>query len=171
MPRKVVLFIAASLDGCIAGPRGEIDWLFDDQDYGYAAFYSGVELLAMGRRTYAACAAFPDWPYPGKPCHVFTRSQALAPDPRIAPCRDDPAVFVARERDRGEGTIWLVGGAELAGAFLERDLVDEIVLSIHPLVLGAGIPLVRGLTARRGFALLDCRRFDSGLVQLSYRRP
>jgi dihydrofolate reductase len=61
--RKVSLFIATSLDGYIAGPSGEIDWLFSDQDYGYAEFYARVEVIVIGRKTYEQCLVFDEWPY------------------------------------------------------------------------------------------------------------
>ena len=74
--RKVILFIATSLDGYIAGPAGEIDWLFQDQDYGYAEFYESVEYIVMGRKTYETALSFEEWPHPGKQTFVFTRTGA-----------------------------------------------------------------------------------------------
>jgi dihydrofolate reductase len=78
---KVVLFIATSLDGYIAGPDGEIDWLFHDADYGYTAFFDSVEVLVMGRKTYELSLSFGEWPYGDKPAYVFTR-QTPPPDDR-----------------------------------------------------------------------------------------
>src|SRR4030095_1165691 len=71
--RKVRLFIATSVDGYTAGGDADIGWLFDDGDYGYAAFYAGIDTVLVGRRTYEIACAFPKWPYAGRNVVVFTR--------------------------------------------------------------------------------------------------
>ena len=168
--RKVCLFIATSLDGYIAGPSGEIDWLFSDEDYGYKEFYAGVESIVMGRKTYDQCLLFDEWPYPGKEAHVLTRNPQHRSDLRVSFTSDPVPVLVGRLQLGGEGKIWLVGGGEVNRLFLEHDLVDELIVSVHPTVLGSGIPLVAGATIPRSFRLCSTRSFPSGLVQLAYER-
>lgn len=73
--RPVVCFIATSLDGYIAGPAGEIDWLFTDQDYGYTPFFETVDAVVMGRKTYDLCLSFDVYPYPGRTAYVWLRSR------------------------------------------------------------------------------------------------
>ena len=90
---KITLYIAPTLDGYIAGPNGEVDWLsmVDQQgeDYGYAQFYDSVDALVMGRKTYDLAASVAEWPYPSKPSFVFTR-QTLKPN-------HDDVTFVSAE--------------------------------------------------------------------------
>jgi dihydrofolate reductase len=168
--RKVVLFIATSLDAYIARPAGEIDWLFQDQDYGYGKFYDGVEFIVMGRKTYETALAFEEWPHPGKQTFVFTRTGAAKGRPDVSFVGGDVSSLVSRLRPGDGGHIWLVGGSELIRAFLEADLLDELVVSIHPVLLGSGIPLVQGASLSRNFQLTSVQRYETGLVQLAYGR-
>ena len=71
--RKVTLFIACSVDGYIAREKGGIDWLFTDNDYGYKKFYSSIDTILTGRKTYEQALGFGEWPYPGKKCYVLSR--------------------------------------------------------------------------------------------------
>lgn len=168
--RRLQLFIATSLDGYIAGPGGDLAWLFHDADYGYTPFYARVDTVLMGRRTYETALSFPTWPYAGRKTVVFSRRGELgvvSPD-TVATARA-PAEVVAELRARDGDNLWLVGGGELARAFLDADLVDELVVSIHPLLLGGGTPLVPPGTRRTLLTLVGERRFPSGLMQLAYR--
>ena len=164
---KVVLFIATSLDGYIAGPKGEIDWLFHDADYGYTAFFDSVHALVMGRKTYELSLTFGEWPYGDKPAYVFTR-QTPPDDSRVRFVAGDAAGLIAGLRARGSKNIWLVGGAALVSTFLQQGLIDEFVISIHPQLLGAGIPLFEPGVPRLGLRLMGVTPFASGLVQLRY---
>ena len=168
--RKVILFIATSLDGYIAGPAGEIDWLFQDHDYGYAEFYAGVEYIVMGRKTYETALSFEEWPHAGKQTFVFTRTGTAKGRPEVSFVRDDVASLVGRLRPGDGGHIWLVGGSELTSAFVDADLLDELVVSVHPVLLGAGIPLVQGASLSRTLRLKSVQSYESGLVQLAYTR-
>lgn len=116
--RTVVLFIATSLDGYIAGPAGGIDWLFHDQDYGYAEFYDGVEYLVMGHKTYETALSFEEWPHPGKRTFVFIRTGRAKGRPDVYFVDEDVSSLVNRLKAGDGGHIWLVGGPELIRAFL-----------------------------------------------------
>jgi dihydrofolate reductase len=164
---KVILFIATSLDGYIAGPHGEIDWLFHDADYGYTAFFDSVQALVMGRKTYELSLSFGEWPYGDKPVYVFTR-QTPPVDVRVHFVVGDAAGLVAGLRAQGIQNIWLVGGGALVSTFLQEGLIDEFVISVHPLLLGAGIPLFASGVPRLGLQLAGMTPFASGLVQLRY---
>jgi dihydrofolate reductase len=164
---KVILFIAISLDGYIAGPHGEIDWLFHDADYGYTAFFDSVQALVMGRKTYELSLSFGEWPYGDKPAYVFTR-QTPPVDARVRFVADDAAGLIAELHAQGIQNIWLVGGGALVSTFLHAGLIDEFVISVHPLLLGAGIPLFASGIPRLGLRLLGVTPFASGLVQLHY---
>jgi dihydrofolate reductase len=172
----VSLFIAISLDGYIADPDGGVDWLATyenyghDEDHGYSKFYSSVSVLAMGRRTYDQILGFGDWPYPGKPTYVFTNSPLSSPPPLVRTIAMEVGEFTRTVMNQNTGRVWLVGGAELAQQFHDNGLIDEYILYIVPVVLGDGIPLFRQSTVPVGLRLIGSRQFNSGLVQLNYRR-
>jgi dihydrofolate reductase len=167
--RKLILFIAASLDGYIAGPNGEIDWLLHDHDYGYTAFYAGIDTVIMGRKTYELALRFGEYPYPGTSAYVFSRAPR-APDAHARFVGGDVAGFVGELKSEPGRDIWLVGGGEIVRECLGADLIDEFVVSIHPLVLGAGVPLFPPGVPRRALRLAGVARYPSGLVQLTYAR-
>jgi dihydrofolate reductase len=167
--RPLVCFIATSLDGYIAGPNSEIDWLFTDQDYGYRPFYPIVDTVVMGRKTYDLCLTFDEYPYPGIPNYVWSRSRH-GKDEHATFWSGDIAQLLKELKQQEGKTIWLVGGSALVGEAITHDLLDELIVSIHPLVLGDGVPLFpRGLP-RTKFQLVTSDSFNTGLVQLTYRR-
>lgn len=168
--RPVILFIATSLDGYIARMDGRIDWLFTDQDYGFREFFSNVDTVVMGRKTYEISLSFGEYPYPGRAGFVFSRSRNGQQDEHGRFIADDPAGFIAGLRQKPGKNIWLVGGSELVRDFVQADLIDEYVISIHPVILGAGIPLFRSPLPLQNLLFRDSTTFDSGLVQLSYSR-
>jgi dihydrofolate reductase len=166
--RKVILFIATSLDGLIAGPAGEIDWLFSDQDYGYTEFFAGIDTVVMGRLTYEVSLSFGDYPYKGTQGFVFSRTRGGETDENVTFVGSDPGPFIQNlQKSPGKG-IWLVGGSEIIHSCMIQGVIDEFVISVHPIVLGKGIPLFRNPFPTRSVVLRDCRTFDTGLVQLSY---
>ena len=168
--RRVQLFIATSLDGYIAGPGDDLSWLFHDADYGYTSFYARVDTVLMGRRTYETALSFAQWPYAGRKAVVFTRRGDLAvASPDTVATSRPPADVVRELRTRAGGVLWLVGGGELALECFDAGIVDDLIVSVHPLILGGGTPLVPQGTRRTDLALVNERCFPSGLVQLVYR--
>ena len=165
---RVVLYVATSLDGFIADCDGGVDWLFTDGDYGYSAFYDSIGALIMGRKTYEQVLSFGEWPYDGKAAYVYTRSVLPGEHPHVEFVSGDVGEFVAALRARCSQDIWLVGGAQLIAPFRAQGLIDQYVLSVHPVLLGEGIPLFRGTQPRAGLRLEDAKSYPSGLVQLVY---
>lgn len=169
--KKVVLFIATSLDGFIARPDGGIDWLFSDADYGYAAFFDSIDTVVMGRKTYELSLSFgPPYVYQGKTSYVFSRTRAGAKDENAEFIAGSPKDFIRSLQAHAGKDIWLVGGAELVRDFLVDDLIDEFIISIHPVILGSGIPLFPAPGHELSLTLKDSISFESGLVQLRYDR-
>lgn len=168
MSRKVKLFIATSLDGYIAGPHGEIDWLFTDQDYGYTEFISGIDTIIMGRKSYEATLNFDEWPYKGMVTYVFTRRTDHPADPKVTFTSEPIADFINNIRKIPGKDIWLMGGGELIGSFLNAGLVDEATIGIHPIILGDGIPLIPKGTKQTRLHLTDEKRYETGLLLASY---
>ncbi len=165
MQRSV--FIAASLDGYIARPDGGLDWLKaverPGEDYGYAGFAATVDALVIGRRTYDTVLGFDAWPYPGKRVIVMTHRPLVARHGE-EPFEGSPAELVRRLE--GVRRVYVDGG-DVIRQFLAAGLIDDLTLSIIPVLLGDGVPLFGG--AAHGLRLEGTRSFDSGLVQLRYR--
>ncbi|MBD1838328.1 dihydrofolate reductase family protein [Coleofasciculus sp. FACHB-501] len=166
--RKVILFIASSLDGYIARQSGDIDWLFTDQDYGYSEFFASVDTLLMGRKTYEQVLTFGEYPYKGVKSYVFTKNPLFPADSNAEVIREDITEFVEQLRQVDGKNIWLVGGSQLTHALMSQNLVNELILSIHPTILGEGIPLFDNGIISQSLNLTKCQTYDSGLVQLSY---
>lgn len=170
MTRRVALYMATSLDGYIAGPGGDLSWRFDDADHARAAFYARADLLLMGRRTYETALSCATWPYAGRKVVVFSRRGDLvvaSPD-TVATARE-PGHVIAELRAREGASIWVVGGGEIAQACLDADAVDDVILAVHPLLLGCGTRFAASTARRTPLALVAERRFPSGLIQLAYR--
>ncbi len=166
---SVILFIAASLDGYIAGPDDDLSWMFTDADFGFSDFYSDVDTLIMGRGTYEVVRSYLDWPYPGKRVIVVSRNPDNEADtPLTEIYSDDLADLLTRLDGEGAKKIWLVGGGELVQSFLKRDLLDEITVSMHPILLGNGVSLFLGGFPRTMLMLKDMKSYEGGLVQLNY---
>ena len=166
--RKLSYFVASSLDGYIATADGRVDWLFQDGDYGYAEFMEGVDLLLMGRNTYDFILAGGKWHFPGKKAWVFSTSRRESPFKEVLFTQGDALDFVRKLKLKKGKKIWLVGGAGLAEQVMEE--VDELVVSIHPLTLGEGVPLFPKREGRISWRLRSTNSWPNGLVQLTYDR-
>ena len=167
--RKLILYIASSIDGYIAGPKGELDWLFTDQDYGYNKFISSVDTVLVGRKTYddALKMGMKD-PFPGKVTYVFTRTpNNFTSKENLVFANENPAELWKWLRNREGGNAWLVGGAEIIEPLLQENLIDEYVISIHPVVLGHGIPMFKKIQKRILLNTIKVESFDSGLIQIN----
>src|SRR6266849_4525365 len=104
--RPLACFIATSLNGYIAAPAGEIDWLFTDQDYGYTLFYANVDTVVMGRKTYDLCLTFAEYPYPRIPNYVWSRTRG-GMDEHATFVSGDIVELIKRLKDKEGKTIWL----------------------------------------------------------------
>lgn len=168
-PRKVVLYIATSVDGYIARKDGSVDWLppLGDEDYGYSKFLATVDTVVMGRVTYEQLLTFGPYPYEGKNGYVFS-SVRRGRDANVEFVNSPPQKFVERLRSEKGSDIWLVGGAELVDSFLSAELIDRFIISVAPVVLGEGIPLFFPDGKERKLRLAESKSFPSGLVQSTY---
>ena len=165
------VFIASSLDGFIAGHDGDLSWLPgpdpSGEDYGYHAFMADTAAILIGRGTYDVAAKFDAWPYGETPVFVAT-SRPLAPATEtVQAIHGSPAELLAAVRSRTGGRIYLDGGT-LIRAFIADELIDELTITVVPVILGRGIPLFAGTAACRRLRLLSATPYPSGLVQLRY---
>jgi dihydrofolate reductase len=169
---EVVYYVAASLDGFIATPDGSVAWLApfegSGEDYGYAEFLAGVDGLVMGRRTYEQSLGFGPWPYGAKPAWVFSHAPVQAVD-GVAVTDRSPAQVVAEAAALGLRRLWLVGGATLAASFRGAGLISEYIVSVMPVVLGGGVPLLSTPGTPEDLRLVEATTYADGVVQLRYR--
>ena len=171
--RNVQLYIAASIDGYIARTDGGIDWLSmvdkKGEDYGYNAFIASVDTTLMGRKTYDDVRWFDGpFPYPGLKNYVFSRKAQPDDGNPVSHINEDPAAFVKKLKARPGGNIWLIGGGQLNTVLLNAGLIDEMILSVIPILLGDGIPLFGGQPKETKWRLTKQEAFDTGLVQMNY---
>jgi dihydrofolate reductase len=167
--RKIILNLAVSLDGYIAGPNGEYDWCLTDADYGMTDFLSSVDSTLMGGNSYRLLLEYGP-PYPEFTNYVFTRTEKSSAYSNVELISDNIPAFVSKLKQTHGKKIWLFGGAEIIHILLENNLVDELMLSVHPVLLGDGLRLFGKLKERMHFTLVDSITFPSGLVQMIYRK-
>lgn len=168
--RKIIYFVATSLDGYIASKDGGVDWLFTDGDYGTTAFMKTIDTILMGRKTYKQALGFGLEYFTGKKIYVFTKSKKLKAADGVEIINEDAATF-SRKHIRKKGwNIWLMGGGELASSFQKKNLIDEYSLFVHPVILGEGIPLFSQLSKISTLKLKSYKMFSSRLVRINYLR-
>ena len=165
--RKLRLYIATSLDGFIAGPNGELDWLEvgGESDYGYAEFYASVDATIMGNSTYQVALSVPSFPYPEKTNYVFTRGTPPANTPHVRFVSGDIAAAVRALKEQPGRDIWLVGGGQVNTVMLNAGLIDDAIVTMFPTVLGSGIPLFAPGADRTLFKTVGCQAYETGLIQ------
>jgi len=163
--------IAASLDGFIAGPGGDVAWLapFPAEAYGHDAFLETIETVILGRASYEQVLRFGDWPFGAKRTIVLTTRPIDAAAEGVEAYAGDVGAIAAELREAGGGDTWVMGGASVVRAFLDAGLIDEIELFIVPRLLGAGIPLFTRSPHQSALALIEARSYTDGVVQLLYR--
>lgn len=173
----IQLYIAMSLDGYIAREDDSLDWLTDfpnpdKLDYGYPAFYEGIDIVVMGRKTYDEIISFGvDWPYADCTSYVISSKLGLevkSPDTFIV--NDVSKGFIQKLRNESKKNIWLVGGGGLNSHFLGLNEIDEMIITIIPVVLGKGKPLFPNAPVESNFKLKNTEALSTGAVILTYER-
>jgi dihydrofolate reductase len=168
--RKIILNLAVSLDGFIEGPNGEYDWCLTDEDYGMTEFYSSTDAIFFGRKSYEMVAADPE-NFADKKLYVFSDTLGNDQPGNVEVIASKDFLDRVEEIRTQEGKdIWIFGGAGLISGFVNNNLINEILLSVHPVILGGGKPLFEGIKNRVDLLLIDHQIFSSGLIQLSYVR-
>lgn len=169
--RRVRYNVAASLDGYIAGPFGEFDWIPEDPTVDFGAIFARIDTVLIGRKSYEStlAAGAPPW-RAGTRVYVFSRTLRPEAYPDATIVREDAGAVVAALRaEPGEGEIWLFGGGELFASLLAAGQVDAVEVTIAPILLGGGVPLLPpGRAQRARLELRRTKRYPSGLVSLLY---
>ena len=175
MATKISVYIATSLDGFIARKNGDIDWLTAveaaGEDYGYQEFISSVDLLVMGRHTYEKVLTFETWPYPDKKVIVLSSSHPPLPkelEDKVEVVNQSPRELLKTLDSTGSRNVYLDGGKTIQ-RFLREGLVDEMTITIIPILLGEGLSLFGPLEHDMKLRLMESKHFKNGLVQCKYR--
>lgn len=167
--RRVLYSVAASLDGYIAGPGGEFDWIPMDPAIDWAAFMGRFDTVLMGRRTFELTLG------EGAPAsqsqmrtYVFSRTLKAENHPNVTIVGDNAASVVKALRAESGKDIWLMGGGVLFRSLLEADLVDGVEVGIVPILLGKGLPLLPPPARSAALRLVQSKTYPSGIMLLTY---
>ncbi len=178
MTLRTSVFIAASLDGYIARPDGGIDWLPDppaDEEHGYDAFIRDVDLHVIGRGTFEKVLTFDGWAYGSRRVLVLSRTLHADAIPKsvratVSLHRGPVDAAFVRELESSGVTHAYVDGGQVIQSFLRAGLIDDMIITHIPVLIGRGLPLFGALPADIWWEHRSTRAFSSGLVQSSYRR-
>jgi dihydrofolate reductase len=172
-----IVFIATSLDGYIADKDGGLDWLQsipnpDNLDFGWADLFDRIDALVMGRKTFETVCSFDcDWPY-SKPVFVLSNSLKLMPaeyEGKAQVIRGSLSEVIEAIRQKGHKHLYIDGGMTVQ-SFLKEDLIDELIITIIPILLGGGIPLFGELPKQMEFEHVKTEVYLKAIVQNHYRR-
>ncbi len=177
MDMKCSVFIAASLDGYIARPDGDIEWLHRPEyetaelkGVTYESFIATVDALVMGRKTLEKVLSFPEWPYEGKPVIVLSHQQLEIPahlEGKVEVMAGDVTTLVATLAERGMRHLYIDGGQTIQ-AFLDSGLINELIITRIPVLLGQGIPLFSQIGSEHELRHVGTYVSDNGFVQSRY---
>lgn len=173
MSRKVILYIATSLDGYIAKPNDDLSFLSivhkEGLDYGYTDFVNSVDTVILGRKTYDwVMTQVPEFPHADKNAYIITRTAKPSIGKTQFYTGDLKALIGQLKSEQGKN-IFIDGGAELVNTLLKDHLIDELIISIIPILVGDGIKLFKDGRPEQNLELISSQQFETGLVQVHYK--
>ena len=172
--RKIIVNIATSADGYVARPDGNLDWLTERPApkgfYGLPEFERSIDAKILGRKTFDASLQM-GARFGGSTVHyVFSRRLPPAAVPSgVQFVTESIRTFAKRLRAQAGKDVWMMGGGEIIGSFLDEDAIDEFIISVVPIFIGEGIPLLAPRHREVALRLLAVQQFADGVVQLHYR--
>ncbi len=172
--RQVILYIAMSLDGYIAKPNDDLIFLSivekEGEDYGYADFVSTVDTVILGRKTYDwVMKQVGEFPHADKNAYIITRTARPKIGKTVFYTGDLTDLVIKLKSENGKN-IFCDGGAEIVNELLKNDLLDEIIISVIPILVGNGTRLFKDGRPEQKIKLVNVKTFDTGLTQLHYKR-
>jgi len=167
--RRIRYVVATSVDGYIAGPKGEADWIIRDPEMDFRALFDEFDTVLLGRRTYEITQSpgAPPWPA-GMSVYVFSRTLRQRDHPEATIVAEKLEDTLAALRARSGKDIWLFGGSLLFQSLLGAGLVDTLEVAVSPVLLGAGIPLLPPPAKQTKLELTGHRVYKTGIVSLRY---
>lgn len=166
--RRIRYHVAMSLDGYIAGPKGEADWITPDPEVDFAALFNEFDTALVGRRTFEAMVHAGRATISGMNLIVFSRTLRQGDYPAVTVVAEKQKEALKSLREKPGKDIWLFGGANLFHSLLQEGLVDAVEVSIVPMLLGGGIPLLPTPAIRKKLNLTGHKIYKSGIVALQY---
>jgi dihydrofolate reductase len=169
--RRIVYSVAVSADGFLARPDGDVGWLDRPRPkgfYGMGEFFRTIDTLVMGRKTWEIGRKLGAKSDPKTTTYVFSRRLRKAPEEGTTFVSEDPKSFAARLRARPGKDIWLMGGGELFGHFLDAGEVDAITLHVIPILIGEGVPVIGAAHRDVPLVLIGHEAFPDGVVRMTY---
>ncbi len=174
---KIQLYIATTIDGFIARENGELDWLnnFSNPnsiDYGYGEFIEKIDTIVMGRKTYEEILSFGiDWPYNNQKTYIITSNQKYKTTTNKTHIINELNNKVIETlKGKSNSKIWIVGGGVLISSFIKLKAIDEMIITIIPVIIGKGIRLFSDNSIETKFKFIEAQTFDTGVVNLKYQR-
>ncbi|MFT6336026.1 MAG: dihydrofolate reductase [Saprospiraceae bacterium] len=166
--RKIIVNLCCSLDSYIEGANREINWCFTDQDYGMTDFLNRIDSIIFGRHSYVQLLEMAPDAFKDKRKIVISKTLQN---------KDYDALIISKNikeeieniTSQSGKDIWFFGGANLMSTFINLDLIDELMIAVHPLILGSGKPLFTNIDQRKKLKLMDSKSYSSGLVMLQYQ--
>ena len=166
--RKIIVNLCCSLDFYIEGKNGEIDWCFTDQDYGMTEFLNRIDTIIFGRHSYVQLLEMAPDAFKDKSRIVVSKTlRSEEYDALII--SDNIKEEIQNLISQSGKDIWFFGGSNLMSTLINSDLIDELMIAVHPLVLGSGKPLFLDIAQRKKLKLIDSKTYSTGLVQLHYQ--
>jgi dihydrofolate reductase len=166
--RRIRYAVASSLDGYIAGPKGEADWITMDPDIDFSAIFKQFDTLLVGRRTFETMASHGGGTMPGMTTLVFSRTLQQSDYPKVTIVNEKWQETLTALRQQPGKDIWLFGGGELFRSLAEAKLVDTVEVAVVPVLLGGGIPLFPPPGKRTKLKLTSHKVYKTGIVSLEY---
>jgi dihydrofolate reductase len=168
--RRIRYQVAMSLDGYIAGPQGEFDWIVRDPEIDFGALFAQFDTLLVGRGTFEFMVEHGQATVPGMKLIVFSRTLQQCDFPDVTIVAGKEKETVAKLREKPGKDIWLFGGGLLFRSFLDLGLVDTVEVAVIPVLLGGGIPLLPAPAKKAKLKLTGHKVYGSGIVLLEYSK-
>jgi len=166
--RRIRYLVASSLDGYIAGPKGEADWIISDPDFDFRALYNEFDTVLLGRRTFETMVRARRAVMPGMNMLVFSRTLRQSDYPGVTMVAGKPEEALANLGMNSVKDVWLFGGGVLFRSLLDAGLVDTVEVAITPILLGGGIPLLPAPANEAKLKLTNHHVYKTGVVSLQY---